>query len=304
MEIDLIHDSIPVIHALDSTTRIDIVNLLAHQHMTVTELANELHYSKAIISKHIQLLKDANIVFEVNDASDDRRQKMLAVRSDSILINLPEKIYPDYRSTVYDITLGNYFANRGIMPTCGLANAEQIIGDIDDPDVFLTADRSTASLIWFSQGQVEYIVPNPYKNGRHPELIEISMEISSEFPASNNNWPSDIAFWLNDIKFGTWTVPGNFSDVRGKLNPNWWDPNFSQYGLLKHLRIMHTDTAIDGVHLSHHTIDELNLDQANYLHFRIGVDPESDLQGGLTLFGHDFGNYPQDIRLTCYYSQS
>lgn len=302
MEIDLVHDSLPVFRALDSTTRIDMINLLAHQNMTATELANELHYSKAIISKHVQLLKAAGIVQEVDSDRDDRRQKLLSVRSDSILINLPEKIYPNYQSVVYDIPLGNYFSNQNISPTCGLANAQQIIGAIDDPNEFLSAERASATLLWFSQGQVEYIVPNPYKNGRKPELIEASMEISSEFPASNNNWPSDIAFWFNGIKVGTWTVPGNFSDVPGRLNPHWWDPSFSQYGLMKHLRVLKSDTAMDGIHLSNHTLAELSLENSDHLRFCIGVDPDSTVQGGLTIFGHDFGNYAQDIRLTFYYS--
>ena len=34
------------------------------------------------------------------------------------------------------------------------------------------------------------------------------MEVSSEFPFSNNNWPSDITFSLNGVELGTWTSPG------------------------------------------------------------------------------------------------
>ncbi|WP_461214541.1 ArsR/SmtB family transcription factor [Lacticaseibacillus sp. GG6-2] len=303
MEIELIRDTLPVIHALDSSTRIDIINLLAHNSMTVTELANELHYSKAIISKHIQLLKMAKLVFEDAEDTEDRRRKKFSVHSDNILINLPEKIYPNYHHTDYDIPLGNYFSYTGITPTCGLANEEKVIGDMDNPDVFLSAERSTADLMWFSRGEVEYIIPNPFKEGRRPELIEVSMEISSEFPASNNNWPSDIAFWMNDIKVGTWTVPGNYSDVRGRLTPTWWASNCSQYGLLKHLRILTSDTAMDGITISNHTVFDLALDQTDNLRFRIGVDPDSRVQGGLTIFGKTFGNYAQDIHITCYYSE-
>lgn len=304
MEIDLNYQTLPTVYALDSATRIDIINLLAHNKLTVTELANELHYSKAIISKHLQILKAARIVVEAADSSGDRRLKRFTVVSDNILINLPEKSYSNFNTITYEITLGNYFSNQGIMPTCGLANKEHIIGTVDDPNVFLTAERSTASLLWFSQGQVEYIVPNPYKDGRTPELIEISLELSSEFPVSNNNWPSEISFWVNDIKFGTWLAPGNFSDVRGRLTPEWWESNFSQYGLLKHLRIMQDKTTMDGTQLSKHTLGDLQLDTTNYLHFRVGIDPTSLIQGGLTIFGREFGNHPQDIRMICYYSDS
>lgn len=301
MEIELIRDALPVIHALDSDTRIDMINLLAHNQMTVTELASTLHYSKAIISKHIQVLRDAHIVYDI-DSPSDHRQKKLSVRSDSILINLPEKIYPNYQYTTYDIPLGNYFSDYNISPTCGLASTNSIIGPVDDPDVFLSAKRLSANLLWFSQGQIEYVIPNPYRGSIQPEMIEISFEISSEFPGSNNNWPSDISFWMNSTKVGTWTVPGNYSDVRGRLTPNWWSSKFSQYGILKHLRIQHNDTGIDGVHLSDYTLSDLHLNDISNLHFRIGIDPDSKNQGGLTIFGKTFGNYAQNIRIVCYYS--
>ncbi|MDO2410936.1 hypothetical protein QUB72_09920 [Enterococcus faecium] len=100
--------------------------------------------------------------------------------------------------------------------------------------------------MWFSDGYVEYIFPNPLEASDQPELLDISLELSSKFPVSNNNWPSDISFYINDVKVGTWTAKGNYSDVRGRLTPDWWDSRFSQYGMLKHLRINTKDTGIDG----------------------------------------------------------
>lgn len=302
MQIELTRDALPVIHALDSDTRIDILNALAKQNMTVTGLAKQLHYSKAIISKHVQLLQSAQLVYEIPSEHGDRRQKTLAANSDSIFLSLPEKIYPDFHQVEFNIPVGNYFAYSGISATCGLANNKEVIGEIDDPDSFLTANRISATLLWFSRGEVEYIIPNAFRGGRVPEMLEFSFEISSEFPGSNNNWPSDITFWLNDINVGTWTVPGNFSDVRGKLTPSWWHSDYSQYGLLKHLRIHKLDTGIDGQQLSLVSLKDLGLDQEDTLKFRVGVDPTSSNQGGLTLFGRDFGNFPQDIHVTYFYA--
>lgn len=302
MEIDLVRDSLPVIHALDSETRIDIINLLAQQQTTITALAERLHYSKAIISKHVRILMDAGIVQELANDNGDRRQKILEVKTDSILVNLPEHIYPEFSRLDYDIPLGNYFANTDIEPTCGLANKNEIIGKVDDPNSFLSSERMTASLLWFSRGSVEYIIPNKVQFNRVPELLDISFELSSEFPVSNNNWPSDISFWINDIKVGTWTVSGNYSDVRGKLTPSWWSSEFSQYGILKHLRVHKTDTGIDGQHISDVSLADLGIAESSTLRLRVGIDPSSPHQGGLTLFGKDFGNYPQDIHVAFFYS--
>lgn len=302
MEIDLDKNSLPIIHAFDSATRIDILNLLAHKKMNITQVAKTLHYSKAIISKHIRILKQANLVFETKEPGGDHRQKILSVHSDSFLFNLPQRIYPSYLRKDFDIPLGNYFSANNITPTCGLVDENKIIGRVDDPDIFLSPQRFTTKLLWFSKGSIEYIIPNPFVNLVRPELIETSFEISSEFPASNNNWPSDISFWFNDVKVGTWTVPGNFSDVRGKLTPSWWRSDFSQYGILKHLRVSREDSSIDGVYLSYKNLSDLNLENSRTLKFKIGIDPRSSNQGGLTIFGKNFGNYNQDIHLTAYYS--
>lgn len=302
MEIDFVHTALPLIHALDSETRMDILNLVAKHKLTITEVADQLHYSKAIISRHVEELRAAGLIQVNTSESGDHRQKVLSAATDNITINFPEQIFPAFKKFTYTIPLGNYFSNDGITPTCGLASKDAIIGEMDDPNAFLLPDRLNASLMWFSHGSVEYIIPNQVVDELQPEMMEISLELSSEFPESNNNWPSDISFWMNDLKIGTYTVPGNYSDVRGKLTPSWWDSRFSQYGLLKHIRIHKDNTGIDGQFLSAVSLKDLDLDHSQFLHLRIGIDPSAPNQGGLTLFGQHFGNYAQDIQVIYYYS--
>lgn len=110
-------------------------------------------------------------------------------------------------------------------------------------------------------------------------------KLASEFPYSNNVWPSDIYFDINGVRIGTWTCPGNFSDVRGFYTPAWWGDNLSQYGLLKHIRIGRKDTSVDGEYLSAVTVEDLNLRNDNFIRLRIGVDPKARHKGGITLFG-------------------
>lgn len=275
MEINLEYTSLPIFSALDSETRIDILRAIAKQPLSVSELADNLHYSKAVISKHISILEHANLLQQVQTDNTDKRKKILHLKTDNISITFPEKIYPELRKQTYDLPLGNYFNTENIQPTCGIASKDRLIGKFDDPNVFLSQKRFQAQLIWFSAGYVEYIIPNDAKNIGAPELIEVSLEISSEFPQSNNTWPSDISFWINDTKVGTYTVRGNFSDVRGTLTPSWWSSSYSQYGQLKHLRVLKTDTAMDGESISSVTLKDLHIQDSSTIHLRIGIDPTS-----------------------------
>ena len=163
--------------------------------------------------------------------------------------------------------------------------------------------RMDARILWFNQGFVEYQTPNYFSEQEKIEMIEISLEISSEFPFYNNNWPSDITFYLNDVELGTWTSPGDYGDIRGKYTPAWYPDNLNQYGLLKTIRITNHTTNIDGDTLSNIHLNDLPLDQDIWT-FRIEVKDTAKNIGGCTLFGKEFGNYDQDIHFKIYYSKT
>ena len=130
----------------------------------------------------------------------------------------------------------------------------------------------------------------------------ISAELSSEAPGVNNNWPSDISFSLNEKHIGTWTSPGDFGDVQGIFTPDWWFPNWNQYGLLKLIVINQFGTYIDGLKISDITINDFNLDNSSDMKFKFSVDDDAENIGGLTIFGKNFGNYAQDIKISISYA--
>ena len=149
---------------------------------------------------------------------------------------------------------------------------------------------------------VEYIIPNFIPYDQQIDEICISMELSSEAPGINENWPSDITFSLNGVDVAQWTSPGDFGEVRGLLTPNWWFPCWNQYGLLKMLQINKKGTFIDGDRKSNISIDSFHLTGRSSLRFRIAVLDSSANVGGLTIFGKTFGNYNQDIDVRITYS--
>ena len=113
---------------------------------------------------------------------------------------------------------------------------------------------------------------------------------------------SVVSFFLNKKLIGMWTSPGDFGDVPGIFTPDWWFPNWNQYGLLKLLVINRKGTFIDGLQISDVTTTALNLDYTSTIRLKMAVEETSKHVGGLTIFGKTFGNYDQDINVNLNYS--
>ncbi|MDA3972552.1 ArsR family transcriptional regulator [Enterococcus thailandicus] len=300
MELSLDERSLPVFECLASATRLEILKFIGSEKKSVGEIAKHLEISSAITTRHIQKMEDAGLIHSERGVGANRNKKMVYLKVDDINICFPEKIYQEFQRYSTNLKLG-HFTDFSVTPTCGLATIEDVVGKADDPKYFMDAKRVDASLLWFSSGFVEYKIPNLLQENETPEMLEISFEIASEFPLSNNVWPSDISIYVNDVKVAVYTVPGNFSDIRGRYTPEWWNDSFSQYGLLKHLRINKLDTGIDGEAYSDVTIEDLKLRELPFIKLRFSVEDDAKHQGGLTLFGTGFGNHQQDILITTYY---
>ncbi|MDB5629484.1 MAG: ArsR family transcriptional regulator, partial [Tardiphaga sp.] len=131
--------------------------------------------------------------------------------------------------------------------------------------------------------------------GRDIDELEFAMELSSEVPGTNANWPSDISLWVNNRKVGTWVSPGDFGDKRGRYTPPWWKLEGSQYGRLVTWRITRRGTSVNDVKISGVTLDELELDKHHAIRMRVGIDEKAQNPGGMNIFGRGFGEYDQNI---------
>lgn len=297
MQLQINEEALPVYEALASSVRIKIIQLLSKNKMNIKEIASAIGLSSAITTMHVSKLEKANII----KTEKVGQQKISSLRVDKIEINFPEKIFNAFDTKESSIPVGHY-TNFSVTPTCGLATANNFIGMVDEPKYFMDASRMDAQLLWFTKGFVEYQTPNLLNENETLEMMEISMEISSEFPFANNNWLSDVTFSLNDTEVGTWTSPGDFADIRGKYTPAWYPDNQNQYGLLKTIRIMHHGTYMDGEPLSDITIEDLKNSTNDLWKLRIEVKEDAEHVGGCSLFGKNFGNYAQDIKVKVFYS--
>ncbi len=296
MQLDITNDSLAVYEALASDVRIKIIQLLSKNKMNNKELAADLGLSTAIVSMHIRKLEEARII----KTERVGQQKIASLRVDKIEINFPQKIFNAFDILETSIPIGHY-TNYDVSPTCGLATTKNFIGLVDQPKYFMDPLRMNAGILWFTKGFVEYQIPNYLNEDNKLEMMEISFEISSEFPFSNNNWPSDITFYLNDIELGTWTSPGDFADTRGKHTPEWYPDNLNQYGLLKTIRVTEHGTYMEGEPLSDVNISDFSSEEDTW-HFKVEVNEEAKNVGGCTLFGKGFGNYDQDILFKIFHS--
>lgn len=301
MHIPLSKDSLPVFEALSSPARIDIITLLSKQRMNVKELAEAIGLSNPVTAKHVKILEAAGIIKTERIPGKAGLQKQSILKVDLIEIEFPQKVYPAYQFYETSVPVGQY-VDFYVTPTCGLATVTDQIGDYDEPKYFMDTRRTEAAILWFTQGFVEYKIVNPLTKMDRLQMVEIEMELSSEFPTGNNSWPSDISFQLNGVDLGFWTSPGDFVDVRGKYNPDWWQPTMNQYGLKVTLRITNHGVWLNGKQVVWSRMRELKLDKTIW-DFRISVKEDAENIGGCTIFGKGFGNYDSNIEFKFYYSE-
>lgn len=301
LHINSLDEGLNVFKALGSDVRINIVKLLLNNHgMNMNEIASHLNITNGALTTHIRKLEECGIVKTSSEGTGHGNKKICTVDIDKILVELDSQDN-DVNTYQTELRIG-HFSDFEIYPTCGLASSETLIGEVDDNRYFSHPDRFNADILWFTKGYVEYIIPNFIPSNQKIDQITISAELSSEAPGVNEIWPSDIHFYLNNVCLGSWTSPGDFGYTKGIFTPDWWFPNWNQFGLLKLLVINSKGTFIDGLKISNVTIDSFNLDYRSIIKFKIGVPDDANNIGGLTIFGKNFGNYNQNIYTRINYS--
>lgn len=296
-------EGLEIFKALGSELRINIIKLLQENHeMNMNELATSLGITNGALTSHIKKLEESGIIQVMTERGSHGNQKVCKVAVDKIVVDVEsEENEEDQNIYNTEVKVGHY-SDYEVYPTCGLATSQAIVGEVDDPRYFSHPDRINAGILWFTKGYIEYIIPNLLPSATKIDQITVSLEISSEAPGINNDWPSDISILLNDVKIGTWTSPGDYGDVQGIFTPDWWFPNWNQYGLLKMIVINKKGTFVDGLKISDVTINEFNLDYKSTVRFKFEIEEDAKNVGGITIFGSKFGNYNQDIKVRIAYS--
>ena len=296
-------DARRILKALASEPRLRILELISHELLNVSEIAEALDVPISTATRDIGILEEAGLLRSELKPASRGLQKVCMRVHDTILIELPARDRAlDKREIEISMPVGAY-AECEVVPTCGLTSETSIIGLFDDPASFYEPDRVQAQLIWFHQGFVRYRFPNRLPPQVALDSIRLSLELCSEAPLHHDDWPSDITVWINDVEIGTWTSPADFGGERGKLTPDWWPSRNSQYGLLKVWQVNEERSLVDGLEVSSVRLEDLHLTDWATISVRIGVKEDAEHVGGVNIFGRHFGNYAQDIILRLRYHQ-
>ncbi len=293
-------ESVAIFRALGSEPRARIVELLADRDMNINELSLALGLAQPSVSKHVQILEEAGLVASDYLAGPQGMQKRCRRLHERILVEMEGRRRREDGVAEIEIPIG-MFTQVEATPTCGLASREKMIGLLDSPLSFFMPERAQAELLWTSGGFVEYMFANTLPLQATIRSIELVMEVGSEAPGYENDYPSDLTVWINGTDVGSWCSPGDFGGVRGRLNPHWWPDNMNQNGLLKVWQVDREGTSIDGVTISRVKVSDLGIKPWEPVKVRLGIKPDSPHQGGFTLFGKGFGNYEMDLILRIAY---
>jgi predicted transcriptional regulator len=293
--------SVRILQALGNDTRLLILSLLSHQAMNVSALAEATGLAASTVAFNLKQLEESGIVNVQYQPGTRGKQKLVSKRYDEVHFRLPGvAIESDSNLVEVSMPIGN-FKRVSIKPTCGLASDSKYIGMIDDARSFYEPEHVFAQILWFRQGFVEYDFPNNVPLGGQAVDMELSMEVCSEAPEYDLDWPSDITLSINDIEIGTWTSPADFGGERGKLTPAWWPIEQTQYGVLKRWRVTPEGSFVDGGLVSGVRLADLSLEGRTHVGVRLEVKDTARHVGGLNLFGRRFGNYAQDLLLRTRY---
>ncbi len=289
--------------ALSSKVRVEILRLLDNQALNISSIAETLDIPVSTAALQIKVLEEAGLVTSEPLPGIRGSQKVSGIKVKTVHIDI--KSSDDDASTSRTVRIsmpiGNYW-DCSIEAPCGISSEISPISPDDDRDAFYLPDRTTAQIIWFYKGYLEYRFPKRHI-GDHGGVsgVEFTFEACSEAPGYDNNWPSDITVWINGVEIGGFRSEGDYGGRRGKLNPEWWPDILTQYGRLYSVLIDSEGCYVDNKLTSKENIKSLKIDEGDFISFRIGVKESSEYVGGINLFGKRFGDFDQNIEMVLHY---
>lgn len=303
LHIHTLRDALPLFKALGSQTRIAILELLYEMGpLPISEIGERLNITGGALSPHIKALCDTGLISVAAGSGKHGVKKICSAIEDRIVIDpMPKR--RDISVYETEIGVGQYTAHE-VLPTCGLATPDHIIGEVDDPRYFASPDRVNSGIVWLGSGYLEYMLPNFLKPTESLVEIQIALELGSESPGSSEDWPSDITFSLCGKEICTYTSPADFGASKGIYTPDWWNRYWNQHGLFKLITVNRAGTFVDGQRFSDVTLSDLDIKDGVPLTLRIAAPKDARHAGGLTIYGRSFGNYAQDISVRMHYVET
>ena len=145
IHIKKIDDGMPVFKALGSDIRINIIKLLLeNKEMSMNEIAKALGVTNGALTSHVRMLEEAGIIVVIADRNAHGNKKMCRLKETQIMFDLGGDDSTS-NELIYDteVKIGHY-SDYSILPTCGIATTNNLIGEVDDARYFAHPDRIDA----------------------------------------------------------------------------------------------------------------------------------------------------------------
>lgn len=157
--------------ALSSEIRIKILKLLDTKPYCVNEIAELLKIPASSAALNVKVLEEAQLI-RTELKPGVRGSMKLCLRQNDELLLLLRKGEKKKKEEVISMPVGNYVDYK-VAPTCGIVNTEDYIDGEDEPRCFYNPLRTTAKLVWFAKGYLEYRFPkrNPEWAGQTTGII-------------------------------------------------------------------------------------------------------------------------------------
>ena len=286
--------------AISDKVRRKIIKMSTEGSYSVMEISKKLNMPISTVSFHLKILKEAGFIQLLPNPVKRGNEKIISQYIS--LVQLDFRMFHKQKTNLktLNIPLGSY-SDFQIEAPCAIADSTGLLIGWDKPEAFYSTKRLNAQLLSFSKGYVEYKVPVFGLENKKIVGFVLSLELCSECPMYNNDWKSDITFWLNGVELCTYHSMGDYGDRPGKNTPSFWPANASQYGMLKKIWVGEDGTYLDETKVSNVTIYDCDLSSI-LVNFRIGIKDDAKYKGGVNIFGHDFGDTDQDIVMEIIYN--
>lgn len=296
-------DIVILCNALGNAKRLSILQELNKPPFTlsVSELTKRLNMPTSTLMHHLQILSDASLVHYRYQNSPNGAIRIYgrSLRgADLRFYHIHKDDNKNRKCDIQSLRVGQFINYEG--DTFSFVTATKMY-DFLGSNCF-SPYRFDAELVYSPFGIIEYYFDNITALEHNVDALTFSLEICSEAPYFDNNYKSEITFWINNKEVGTHICNGDYGDRRGKLNPDWWRDTNTQYGKIVTVSVDTKGVHIDGLLVNDKVkIDDLNLSHDNKISFKFGNKKTATYPGGFNVFGKGFGDHAQDIVLQLFY---
>ncbi len=288
--------------ALSSPVRLEIIKQLQIKKCNYSELARMFDLPIGTIAFHIKVLEQAGLISVGNMPERKGHIRWCSYAYPYIMMILrSEQKATDEKMREYNIGIGDYIIFEPISEW-GLGAAEGQITGYSDHGFIYGDERKRAQILWCDGGKVVYPVPPSLFDGEGIKEVRISLEISSNTMGYSNHYPSDITYSIDGTELCTDISLGDYGDRYGLYTPKTWYGESTKYGVLKVISVKR-----DGVYVNQKLVNKkLNVSlfsersKNNTLFFGIENKPDSPHPGGFNIFGEQFGDYRQAIKINVF----